>query len=71
MFNTLLLTFAFVLNITKAVYFQAEPDKWRCFQDTVITNYTLEMETIILDEAVLNHIVQANDDLQAKGYKPN
>ena len=32
---------------------------------------TLEMETIILDQNVLDTIVKANEDLQAKGYKPN
>lgn len=24
---------------THAVYYLAEPDKWRCFKDTVVSNY--------------------------------
>ncbi len=26
-------------QLTSAVYFLAEPDKWRCFKDTVVSNY--------------------------------
>jgi hypothetical protein len=26
-------------QIASAVYFLAEPDKWRCFKDTVVSNY--------------------------------
>ena len=44
-----------------AVYFMAEPDKWRCFKDTVVSNYTLEMEVQVLDEPVLDNIVEANN----------
>lgn len=68
-------------NLVSAVYFFAEPDKWRCFKDTVVSNYvsmfvfkgvqTLEMEIQILDEEVLNNIVQANDKLKLAGKAPN
>jgi hypothetical protein len=26
-------------QLASAVYFFAEPDKWRCFKDTVVSNY--------------------------------
>lgn len=26
-------------QLTSAVYFYAEPEKWRCFKDTVVSNY--------------------------------
>lgn len=26
-------------QIVSAVYFLAEPEKWRCFKDTVVSNY--------------------------------
>jgi hypothetical protein len=26
-------------QVTQAVYYLAEPDKWRCFKDTVVNNY--------------------------------
>ena len=26
-------------QLASAVYFLAEPDKWRCFKDTVVSNY--------------------------------
>lgn len=57
--------------LAQAVYFMAEPDKWRCFKDTVVSNYTLEMEVQILDEPVLDNIVEANNKLKLDGYAPN
>jgi len=54
-----------------AVYFMAEPDKWRCFKDTVVSNYTLEMEVQVLDEPVLDNIVEANNQLVLQGYPAN
>ena len=27
-----------------AVYFMAEPDKWRCFKDTVVNNYVSTLD---------------------------
>jgi hypothetical protein len=59
------------LQLTQAVYYLAEPDKWRCFKDTVVTNYTLEMEVQILDEVVLDNIVEANNQLRIQGAQPN
>lgn len=50
-----------LIQVTSAMYFYAEPNEWRCFQDTVVSNYvselhhkvdtcqTLEMEIQILD----------------------
>lgn len=26
-------------SVANAVYYLAEPDKWRCFKDTVVNNY--------------------------------
>jgi hypothetical protein len=26
-------------HVANAVYYLAEPDKWRCFKDTVVNNY--------------------------------
>lgn len=49
----------------------AEPDKWRCFKDTVVSNYTLEMEVQVLDEQVLDNIVEANNNLKVQGYQAN
>jgi len=54
-----------------AVYFMAEPDKWRCFKDTVVSNYTLEMEVQVLDEPVLDNIVEANNELVLQGFAAN
>jgi len=28
-----------ILHVSNAVYYLAEPDKWRCFKDTVVNNY--------------------------------
>ena len=33
LFNSLFVQYA------NAMYFYAEPDTWRCFQDTVVSNY--------------------------------
>lgn len=72
-----------IVRFTSAVYFEAEPDKWRCFLDTVVTNYviiiqpstfllqTLEMEVQILDEDVLSGIVEANEQMTTEGSVPN
>ena len=49
----------------------AEPDKWRCFKDTVVSNYTLEMEVQVLDEQVLEMLVDANTQLKLQGFTPN
>lgn len=32
-------TLAAIANMASAVYFQAEPDVWRCFKDTIVGNY--------------------------------
>jgi hypothetical protein len=39
-------------QLASAVYFLAEPDKWRCFKDTVVSNYvsqTFIKPSLILD----------------------
>lgn len=28
-----------LVQVTQAMYFYAEPDTWRCFQDTIVSNY--------------------------------
>jgi len=62
---------AIFFSITRAVHFQAEPGKWRCFKDIVPDNFTLEIETILLEEEVLNSILVYNDELLSDGYIPN
>ena len=38
--NILTLVATFSLHeLANAVYYLAEPDKWRCFKDTAVTNY--------------------------------
>lgn len=37
-FLFMLMNMTFV-QVTQAMYFYAEPDEWRCFQDTVVSNY--------------------------------
>ena len=34
-----LITTLFLAQVTQAVYYLSEPDKWRCFKDTVVNNY--------------------------------
>ena len=29
----------FLAQVTQAVYYLSEPNKWRCFKDTVVNNY--------------------------------
>ena len=36
---TKLINLLAIARFTSAIYFEAEPDKWRCFLDTVVTNY--------------------------------
>jgi hypothetical protein len=36
---TLIATLLCLTQVTQAVYYLAEPDKWRCFKDTVVNNY--------------------------------
>lgn len=67
----LALLIAALFSYAQAVYFMAQPDTWRCFIDTIVSNYTLEMEVVILEENVLDQIVQANDLQKAQGYVPN
>ena len=28
-----------LVHVANAMYFYAEPDTWRCFQDTIVSNY--------------------------------
>jgi len=42
------------------VYYYAEQGKERCFTDTVVTNYTLEIEVQILDQEVVEEIERQN-----------
>lgn len=69
-FKSFLVSLAALCQV-QAVYFMAEPDKWRCFKDTVVSNYTLEMEVQVLDEQVLDNIVEANNNLKVQGYPAN
>lgn len=31
-------------HVANAVYYLAEPDKWRCFKDTVVNNYVSTLD---------------------------
>ena len=42
-----------------------------CFKDMLASNYTLEMEVIIHDDDVLQTIIEANDNLIARGKPAN
>jgi hypothetical protein len=35
----LMFAVSFFMQVANALYFYAEPDVWRCFQDTVVSNY--------------------------------
>ena len=51
---------AALCSVSQAVYYYAELDKERCFTDTVVTNYTLEIEVQILDVEVAEEIERQN-----------
>ena len=71
--NTILflVSAALLTNMSQAVYYYSNKGFWNCFRDTVVANYTLEMEVIIMDEPVLENIVKANDIKRAQGATVN
>ena len=60
-----------LLNSVQAMHFYAKKNQWTCFKDMLASNYTLEMEVIVLDKRVLQTLIDANDALEARGKPPN
>ena len=69
--SLLIIAVAMLCSVSNAVYFYSSKSKWRCFADTVVHNNTLEMEVQVLDQQVLKSLVDANDEMIARGRTPN